>query len=202
MYEIGSSAVFATITPGMVSGLLQEVEEKNATEPPVTVLPKEPNEQKVVLRTQLQVEPEEKEELPTGTPTEYQPSYPAAETVTPGYAKLETEEPDFGEPVKFQTERPERITPNSTYSERVLSYPGTPEPRHTNQTDTTYPVSQPSQPTYTVTETAEPRYTPVGPRYQDPEPVQPVPHYPRSHQPKIVVEDEDFNVNGKSHFYF
>uniref|UniRef100_A0A3Q3X132 Uncharacterized protein n=1 Tax=Mola mola TaxID=94237 RepID=A0A3Q3X132_MOLML len=95
VYEIGSSAVFATITPGMVSGLLQEVEEKNATEPPVTVLPKEPNEQKVVLTTQLQVEPEEKEELPTGTPTEYQP----------------------------------------------------------------------------------------------------MPHYPRSHQPKIVVEDEDFNVN-------
>lgn len=194
MYEIGSSAVFGTITPGMVSDLLQdeEEEEENATEPPVTVLPKEPKEQKVVVTTEPQVEPGEKEQLPTGTPREQQPSDPAAEIRTPGYAEVETDEPDFGGSLKFQTERPERITPNSIYSETVLLYPGTPAPRHTSQTDTTYGVSQPSQPTHTVPDAAEPAHTYV----------QAGPPEPQDHRPQLVVDDEDLNVNGESGFFF
>lgn len=215
VYEIGSSPFFTAITPGIVSGLPEEGED--ATELPVTMLPRQPDEHEVVFTTyEPQGVPEEWEfptETPTETPTEYQPNYPEAETITPGYAKPETEEPDYGEPDQFETEYPESetVTPAYTYPERAQpTYLDPSEPRYLDQTETTYPVSEPSQPIYTIPETIEPRYSPIEPRYPDPnpveprytnpEPVQPVPPYSQPHQPQIVVvdEDEDLDVNGKS----
>ncbi|XP_070778426.1 nidogen-1-like [Enoplosus armatus] len=200
VYEIGSSPIFVAITPGMVSSLPEE-EEEDATEPPVTMLPRQPDEQQKVDSSthEPQVVPE-KEEFPTETPAEYQPSYPEAETVTPGYAEPETEEPEYPES--------ETVTPTYTDPERAQPrYPDPSEPRYPDQTETRYPVSEPLPPRYTIPETTEPRYSPVDPRYPgpgpveprytNPEPVQPVPPHSRPHQPQIVVvdEDEDLNVN-------
>lgn len=215
VYEIGSSPFFTAITPGTVSDLPEE--EEGATEPPVTMLPRQPNEQQEVVFSTYEPQevPEEEDELPTETPaetpTEYQPSYPEAETTTRGYGETDNEEPDDGEPDQIETQYPESesVTPTYTYPERTQ--PTDPsEPRYPDQTETAYPVPEPVQPIYTIPETIEPRYSPVEPRYSepdrveprytDPDPVQPVPPYSQPHQPQIVVvdEDEDLDVNGKS----
>lgn len=203
VYEIGSSPFFLTITPGMVSIL---PEDEDATKLPVTMLPRQPDEQpefstyEPQTSTTTEAGPDEKEVFPTDTPAEYPPSYPEAETITPGYAEPETEEPDYKEPGQSVSEFPESedVTPSYT-STIVPRYPDPPEPRYPDQTETRYPVSEPLQPRYTIPETIEPRYSPVEPRYPAPDPDQPVPPYSRPHQPQIVVvnEDEDLDVNGK-----
>ncbi|XP_045902230.1 nidogen-1-like [Micropterus dolomieu] len=194
VYEIGSSPVFLAITPGMVSSLPEEEEE--ATEPPVTMFQRQPDEQQKGDFTTYKplVVPDGTEGYPTETPSEYQPTYPEAETITPGYAEPGTKEPEY----------PESVTVPPTYTDPQPRYPDTSEPRYSGQTETGYPVSEPR---YTIPETTEPRYSPnerrfpvpdpVQPRYTNPEPVQPVPPYSRPHQPQIVVvdEDEDLNVN-------
>ncbi|XP_068582888.1 nidogen-1-like [Cebidichthys violaceus] len=181
VYEIGSSPIFVAITPGMVTSLPEE--EEDAT------------------TTSLS---EEKEEFPT----EYQPSYPESETITPGYTEPETE--DYED--QFEPEYPESetITPTYTDPERAqprypdpseprypdrtkTRYPDRTETRYPDRTETRYPVSEPLQPRYTVPETNEPRYSPVQPRY--PDPVQPVPPYSRPQQPQIVVVDEDEDLD-------
>lgn len=188
VYEIGSSPFFAAITPGMVTDL---PEEQDATEFPVTVLPRQPDEQQVEFPTfKPQVVSEEKEEFPTEIPAESQPSYPESRTITPGHAESEAEEPDYEEPVQFRPEYPDR--------ERA-------QPRYPDQSEPRYPVSEPVQPRYTIPETIEPRYSPSEPRYPEPdpakpeytnpEPVQPVPPHSRPHQPQIVVVDEDENLD-------
>nr|XP_033480923.1 nidogen-1-like [Epinephelus lanceolatus] len=175
VYEIGSSPFFFAITPGLVTSLS---EEENATEPPVTMLPGQPEEPQLV--------PEEKDEFPTETPNEYQPSYPEAETVTPGFIESETEEPDYPEYPESET-----VTPPYTNPERAQPrYPDPSQPRYPDRTKTGYPVSEPLQPRYTVPEPTEPRYSPVEPRYPDPaQPYSPVePRYPDPAQPYSPVE--------------
>ncbi|XP_041788948.1 nidogen-1-like [Chelmon rostratus] len=203
VYEIGSSPFFAAITPGMVSDIPEEGED--ATEPPVIMLPRQPDEQQEVTFSpyEPQTVPEGKE-FTTETPTVYQPSYPESETITPGYGEPETEEPGQEEPDQFKPEYPEPDTVTAAYAnpERAEPrYPDPSEPRYPYQTETRYPVSEPLQPRYTIPETTEPRYSPIEPRYPDrdpveprytnPEPVQPVPPHSGPHQPQIVVVDED-----------
>lgn len=186
VYEIGSSPFFFDITSGMVTSL---PEGEDTSEVSVTMLPREPETQ--TTRTTEAV-PEDKEIFPTERPAEYQPSYPEAETVTPGYAEPETEEPEYEDLGELEPEYPDSETVAPTYAspERV-------QPRYPEQTESQYPY-QPEQPRYTIPEPGEPRY-PVDPRYTNPEPVQPVPPHTRPQQPEIVVvdEDEDLNVNGK-----
>ncbi|KAE8300659.1 Nidogen-1 [Larimichthys crocea] len=195
VYEIGASPFFPAITPGMVSDLRDK---EAATEPPVTMLPRQPDEQQEVDFTTYAPL------FPTETPAEYQPSYPEAETITPTYAEPETQEPDEEELGQFEPEYPEYeiVTPMYTESAQPRY---TSEPRYPDQTMTPYPDSEPLQPRYTTPETTEPRYIPLEPRYPDPdpvqpqytnpEPVQPVPPHSRPHQPRVVVVDEDEDLN-------
>ncbi|XP_071359223.1 nidogen-1-like isoform X2 [Trachinotus anak] len=213
VYEIGASPIFVAITPGMVANLPEEemgtTEPTATTEPPVTMLPRQPDEQQEVdvssyETTMMTTEaaPEEKEEFPNETPTEYKLGYPEAEAITPGYAEPETEEPDYEEPDQFESEYPESETATPIYTS-----PETLPPRYPDQTETGYPISEPLQPRYTIPEPSERRYSPVEPRYPDrdpvqpgytnPEPVQPVPPHSQPQHPQIVVvdEDEDLDVN-------
>ncbi|XP_040891311.1 nidogen-1-like [Toxotes jaculatrix] len=223
VYEIGASPFFVAILPGMVQSLPGE--EETTTEPPVTMLPRQPDEQQEVdfstyeIQTTMTTEaaPLEQEEFPAETPTEYQPVYPEAkmvtpeyprpqpdepeaETVTPGYTKPKTEELDYEEPRQFRPEYPESETVTPTYAspERV-------QPTYPDQTETRYPISEPLEPRHAVTEPSERRYSPDQSRYPDPDPVQtqyanpvqPVPPHSQPQHPQIVVvdEDEDLNVN-------
>nr|XP_046232520.1 nidogen-1-like [Scatophagus argus] len=209
VYEIGTSPFFTAITPGQVSDVSEETE-GGATEGPVTMLPRQPDEQQEADLTTYEppVVTEGMEESPTEAPSEYQTSHPETETTTTGYVEAETEEPDYGEPDQFESEYPESETVTPTYTEPERAQPRYPsQPSYTDQTQTVRPGSEPSQPRYTVPETPEPRYFPVEPSYPDPypvepgytnpEPVQPVPPYSQPHQPQIVVvdEDEDLSVN-------
>ncbi|XP_073319461.1 nidogen-1-like isoform X2 [Pagrus major] len=198
VYEIGSAPFFISITPGMNSDL---PDEGNATEPPVTMLPRRLDE--VTFTTnEPEVVPEQKEVFPTEAPTEFLPSYPESETITPGYAQPKTEKTE--EPGQSGPEYPESetVTPTYTNPERAQPrYPEPSEPRYTDQTKSRYSVSEPLEPRRTDPETTEPRYPtierrypdpdPVQPRYTNPEPVQPVPPHSRPHQPQIIVVDED-----------
>lgn len=219
MYEIGSSPFFAEVTPGLVTDLPEEKEA--ATERPVTMLPRQPDEPEGVFMTyKPQEETTEEEEFPTETtsetPTEYPTSYPEAKTTLYGYTEPETGEPDFGSDW-LTTEYPqsEAVTtpPAYIYPEwGQTTKPNPSEPRYPDEAGVTNPVYEPSEPTNTIPETSAPRISPsepseprspesdpAQPRYTNPEPVELVPPYSRPHQPQIVVvdEDEDLNVNGK-----
>ncbi|XP_056266669.1 nidogen-1-like isoform X1 [Pseudoliparis swirei] len=165
VYEIGSWPFFVAITAGMVTSLPEE--EQDATTPPWE---------------------EEEEDFLTEAPTEYQPSYPGSETVTPGYTEPTTED------YEFEPDYPESETVTPTYSDPERAqpteprYPDPSEPRYPDRTETRDPASEPLQPRHTVPEPNEPRHTPVEPRY--PGPVQPVPPHSRPQQPQIVVIDE------------
>lgn len=216
MYEIGSSPFFTVVAPGLVTDLPEEKEA--ATERPVTMLPRQPDEPESVFMTyKPQEETTEEDEFPTETtletPTEYLTSYPGAETTLFGYTEPETGESDFGSDW-LTTEYPESVAvttrPAYIYPELgQTTNPNPSEPRYPDEAGVTYPVYEPSEPTNTIPETSEPRISPsepkfpesdpVQPRYTNPEPVQPVPPYSQPHQPQIVVvdEDEDLDVNGK-----
>lgn len=202
MYEIGSSPFFTEITPGVVSDPPEkEKKEEEGTVTPVTMSPRQPDEQEVALTTsEPQGGPEEWDEFPTDSPAEYQPKYPEAEAITPGDLETETEEPD-----RLETQYPESETGAPTYTQPTNLSPS--EPEYPEQTGTAHPVSEPSQPINTIPEAARPRYSPAEP-YPDPDPTEPsyaipvqvVPPYSQPHQPQIVVvdEDEDLDVNGTS----
>ncbi|KAM7394805.1 hypothetical protein PAMP_021585 [Pampus punctatissimus] len=184
VYEIGSSPFFFAITPGLISSL---PEEEDTSKTPVTMLPRRPDEQQEVdsiyeTQTTMTTEavPEDEEEFPTETPTEYQPSSPEAEA-TPEYVEPETEEPEYVDPGQVGPEYPESETVTPTYTN-----PETVQPRYSNQTES---GSSPVEPTY-------PDPDPVEPRYTNPEPVQPVPPHSQPQHPQIVVvEDEDLDVD-------
>uniref|UniRef100_A0A8D3DW80 Nidogen 1 n=1 Tax=Scophthalmus maximus TaxID=52904 RepID=A0A8D3DW80_SCOMX len=94
VYEIGPSGFFAAIIPGIVPNFPEE--EEVTTKPPVTMLPRKPDEQQEVdFSMTTETAPEEKEAYPTEAPTEYQTGDPEAETVTPGYVTPEPEEPEY-----------------------------------------------------------------------------------------------------------
>lgn len=214
MYEIGSSPFFSVVSPGLVTDLPEEKEA--ATERPVTMLPRQPDEPEGVFTTyKPQEETTEEDEFPTETtletPTEYPTSYPEAETTVLGYTEPETGKPDFGSDW-LTTEYPEAVTtpPAYKYPEwGQTTNPNPSEPRYPDEAGVTKPVFEPSEPTNTIPETSEPRISPSEPRFPESDPVQPrltntgpvqlVPPYSRPHQPHIVVvdEDEDLNVNGK-----
>ncbi|XP_041641375.1 nidogen-1-like [Cheilinus undulatus] len=175
VYEVGSSPIFLSITPGMVSGPPQEEE---PTTPPVPTLPRHSSTDR----------PNEVPESPTDAPARYQPGYPGAGTTTPGYPELETE--DYGDPDQFE---PESVTSAYTHPERAgPRHPGQHEPRYPDETKTGYPDHR-----YTPVQPRYPDPVPAEPRYTNPDPVQPGPPYARPHQPQIVVvdEDEDLDVN-------
>lgn len=188
------------------------------TEPTVTMLPRQPDEQQEVEISTYKTEstmtteavPEENEEFSTDTPIEYQPTYPDAEVITPVYNEPETEEPDYEEPGQFEPGYPESETVTPTYAGPEAfepTYPHQPDPRYPDQTVTRHPISEALQPTYTVPQPSEPRYPPVDPRYPNPESiqprytnpesVQPVPPHSQPQHPQIVIVDEDLDVNGK-----
>ncbi|XP_069543616.1 nidogen-1-like, partial [Brachyistius frenatus] len=179
VYEIGTSPFFVDITAGMVSS---SPEDGDATEPPVTMLPRQPDD----FSTD-----ESRSTKTTEIPRKYQPSYPEAEIATQGYTKPAA-----------------TVAPTSPLPERVQQrHPDQPESRYPDQTETRDPVSEPVQPRYTIPEPSEPRRPPVQPRYPDPdpvqprytnpEPIQPLPPHSHPQHPQIVVvdEDEDLDVN-------
>ncbi|KAG7217942.1 hypothetical protein INR49_020764 [Caranx melampygus] len=214
VYEIGASPVFLSITPGMVSnpseGAIEPTEPPVTTQPPVTMLPRQPDEEQEVdfsvfesqVTTTAEAAPEDEEVFPTEAPSEYRPGYPEAETTTPGYAEPEDKEPDYEEPDQFEPEYPESETVTPTYTS-----PETAPPRPPDQPEPRYPITEPFQPRYTIPAPEEPRYSPVQPQYPDPDPVQPrytnpqpvqpVPPHSQPQHPQIVVvdEDEDLDVN-------
>ncbi|KAM8772103.1 nidogen-1-like [Acanthopagrus schlegelii] len=202
VYEIGSAPFFIAIAPGVNSDL---PDEGDATEPPVTVLPRQPDEVNFSTK-EPRVVPEQKEDFPTDSPSEYLPSYPESETITPGYAEPTTEKTEYQEPGQSGPEYPESeiVTASYTNPERAQPrYPEPSEPRYPDQTEPRYPVAETLEPIRTIPETTEPRYSPVEPRFPDPvqprytnpDPVQPVPPYSRPHQPQIIVVDEDEGLN-------
>lgn len=166
MYEIGSAPFFVAITPGVNSDL---PDEGNTTEPPATVLPRQPDEVNFTTK-ETQVVPEQKQEFPTESPTEYPESESMEPEVVEGPGQSGPEYPES-----------ETVTPTYTNPERA-------PPR--------YP--EPSEPRYSPIEPRYP--DPVQPRYTNPEQVQLVPPYSRPHQPQIIIVDEDegLNVNGES----
>ncbi|KAM7419941.1 hypothetical protein PAMA_016848 [Pampus argenteus] len=183
VYEIGSSAFFFAITPGLTS----IHEEEDSSETPVTMLPRQPDEQQEVdssyeTQTTMTTEavPEDKEEFPTETPTEYQPSSPETEAVTPEYVEPETEEPEYVDLGQVDPEYPESETVTPTYTS-----PETVQPKYSNQTES---GSSPVEPTY-------PDPDPIRPRYTNPEPVQPAPPHSQPQHPQIVVVDEDEDLD-------
>lgn len=118
-------------------------------------------------------------------------------------SELTPSEPQYLEEMRttnpvFQPSEPITITPET------LEIPETPEPRLLPVAPSS-PESDPFEPQYTP----EPRFSPIAPRFTESDPIEPhytspdqvqqVPPYSRSHQPQIVVvdEDEDLNVDGK-----
>lgn len=186
MYEIGSAPFFVAITPGVNSDL---PDEGNTTEPPATVLPRQPDEVNFTTK-ETQVVPEQKQEFPTESPTEYPESESMEPEVVEGPGQSGPEYPES-----------ETVTPTYTNPERA-------PPRYPEPSEPRYPVSEPLEPRRTIPETTQPRYSPIEPRYPDPvqprytnpEQVQLVPPYSRPHQPQIIIVDEDegLNVNGES----
>ncbi|KAG7217936.1 hypothetical protein INR49_010312, partial [Caranx melampygus] len=83
VYEIGASPVFLSITPGMVSnpseGAIEPTEPPVTTQPPVTMLPRQPDEEQEVdfsvfesqVTTTAEAAPEDEEVFPTEAPSEY-----------------------------------------------------------------------------------------------------------------------------------
>lgn len=245
MYEIGSSPFFSSITPGTVTEVSEEKED--ATERPVTMLPRQTDEEDAVFTTyRPQEETTEEDKFTTETtsttPTDYTTGFLVGQTSV--FTEMKTREQGFGESVQVETEYPESMSaPAPTYTHHEFgqtSKPTPSEPQYLDEIKTTYPVFQPSQSIHTVPETSElpetpktrfspvatrfpesdpiephytpePRLSPIAPRfpesdpvkvhYTSPDQVQQVPPYSRSHQPQIVVvdEDEDLNVDGKLH---
>lgn len=140
--------------------------------------------------------------------TEY-PESPSAPTPTYTYPELgqtsknTPSEPPYHDEIK--TTYPVFQPSESIYTDPETSeIPETPETRF-SPVAPRFPDSDPIEPHYTT----EPRLTPIAPRFPESDPVEPhytspdqvqqVPPYSRSHQPQIVVvdEDEDLNVDGK-----
>lgn len=140
--------------------------------------------------------------------TEY-PESTSPTTPTYTYPELDqTSKPTSSEPQYLDEIR----TTNSVFfpSELLTTIPETsetpitPEPRLLPVAPS-FPESDPVEPQYTP----EPRFSEIAPRFPESDPVEPhytspdkvqqVPPYSRSHQPQIVVvdEDEDLNVDGK-----
>lgn len=215
VYEIGSSPFFTAVAPGLVTDLPEEKEA--TTERPVTMLPRQPDETEGVFVTyKPQEETTEEYKFPTETtletPTEYPTSYPEAKTTLFGYTEPVTEGPDFGSDwLTTEYTESEAVTtpPAYIYPEwGQTTNPNLSEPRYPDEAGVTYPVYEPSEPTNTIPETSAPRISPSEPRFPESDPVRPrytnpepgrVPPYSRPHQPRIVVvdEDEDLDVNGK-----
>lgn len=222
VYEIGTSPFFSSIMPGTVTEVPEEKED--ATKLPVTMLPRQTDKEDAVFTTYgPQEERTEEDKFTTETtskiPTDYTTSSPVGKTTTIVFTEMKTREQDFGESVQVETEYPESMSaPTPTYTHPELgqtSKPTSSEPQYLDGIKTTYPVFQPSESIHTVPETSEipetpeARFSPVAPRFPESDPVEPhytspdqvkqVPPYSRSHQPQIVVvdEDEDLNVDGK-----
>ncbi|XP_074552133.1 nidogen-1-like [Halichoeres trimaculatus] len=142
VYEIGSSPIFLSITPGMVP------EEEGTTTPPVTM----------------------STTYPTETPSENQPRYPGSETTTPGYTEPETEDyedqygPEYPEPESATPAyvTPERLQPRypDRYPDQIREeYPDpryTPvQPRYPEPVQPVPPYSRPHQPQIVVVDEDE-----------------------------------------------
>uniref|UniRef100_A0A673CCT6 Nidogen 1b n=1 Tax=Sphaeramia orbicularis TaxID=375764 RepID=A0A673CCT6_9TELE len=116
VYEIGASPIFLGIT----SGILSTVPEESTTKPPITMLPRLPDEpQEVFMTPETQTTeaiPEEDQELLT-----VPPSSSETHTVTP---EPETDEPEFS-PVE-----PDPAGPRYTSPEQVRPIPPHPRPQH------------------------------------------------------------------------
>lgn len=127
VYEIGASPYFFAVTPGMVSSLPE------ASRPPATMLPRQPDEQQEVdfttygNRTSMITEaaPESGEEFPAEAPTESQTNYPEEETITPGLVTQET-----GEAEQERLDPVESETPTYTNPEPIQPAPPADREQH------------------------------------------------------------------------
>lgn len=120
----------------------------------------------------------------TGKPTQSEPQ-PLEEVTTTK---------SFFLPSELLTAIPE--TSETLLTQELLTVaPSSPELDHVEPHYTPAPRSSPIAPRF-------PESKPVEPQYTSPEQVQQVPPYSRSHQPQIVVvdEDEDLNVDGNKSF--
>lgn len=217
VYKIGSSKYFSSIIRGTVAQVSEEQED--ATELPLTTLPRQTEKEEPVFATYgPQEETTEEDKFTTETtskiPTEYPTSSLVTKTTTIIFTEMENRES-----IQVVTKYPESMsapTPTDTYPGwDETSEPTPSEPQYFDEVETTNAVFQPSEPITTIPdnldipETPEPRLLPVAPslpesdptehHYTSPDQVQQVPPYSRSHQPQIVVvdEDEDLNVDGK-----
>ncbi|CAJ1052781.1 LOW QUALITY PROTEIN: nidogen-1-like [Xyrichtys novacula] len=147
VYEIGSSPIFVSITPGMVS------EEEGATKPPLTVSPSEtpsenrPRYPESETTTAGYAEPETEEPY-YEEPDQFEPEYPEPESVTPVYTVPERAQPRY-------PDRPEPRYPD----QRRTEYPDpryTPvRPRYPEPVQPVPPYSQPHQPQIVVVDEDE-----------------------------------------------
>ncbi|XP_026179796.1 nidogen-1-like [Mastacembelus armatus] len=198
VYEVGAT-VFIAITPGMVPDLPVE---EDATEPPVTLLPRQPHEQEEVdfstHETGLTMTSESAvpEEFSSESPTDYQTSYPDTETPTPWYMVTETvtTEPYYEE---TDQEYPEYETIAPTYTSPE-GYPDPSEPSDPDVSDPADPdVSEPADPD--VSETADPTVSePEEPDVSEPaDPTVSEPEEPDVSEPAdpTVSEPEDPDVS-------
>lgn len=212
MYEIGTSPFFIAITAGMVDRSPEDADA--TTRPPVTMLPRQPDEPREVDLSTVETQmtgateavtgKEDNENFATVSPTE--PSYTEPKTKTVSTVEPFSKEPD--QEAEQEYPQSETTTPTSTSTERVQqTYPDPteagdldqPEPTHPETTTSAYTVPEPSEPRYFPYEPRNPDTSTEVPRYSNPEPVQPVPPHSRTHHPQVVVVDEDdLNVNGKS----
>ncbi|XP_029480837.1 nidogen-1-like [Oncorhynchus nerka] len=175
VYEIGTSPIFYSITPGQVTNLSPEEGMAGGQMESVPEFPpRNTGEQQEIEFPPYEHEEEEEtpeqELLPTVHPVQYQPSY------------SEPTQPSYPEPT--QSSYPEPTQP---------SYPEPDEPRYPEPDQPRYPEQD--QPRYP--EPDQPRYPePVQPSYLEPvQPAQPQPPRYEPQTPQVVVVDEDDDLD-------
>uniref|UniRef100_A0A8C7GR72 Nidogen 1 n=1 Tax=Oncorhynchus kisutch TaxID=8019 RepID=A0A8C7GR72_ONCKI len=178
VYEIGTSPIFYSITPGQVTNLSPEEGMAGGQMESVPEFPlRNTGEQQEIEFPPYEHEEEEEtpeQELPpTVHPVQYQPRYPVVpEPPQPSYS--EPPQPSYSEPT--QPSYPEPTQP---------SYPEPTQPSYLEPTEPRYP--EPNQPRYPE---------PVQPSYLEPvQPAQPQPPRYEPQTPQVVVVDEDDDLD-------
>ncbi|XP_024252454.2 nidogen-1 [Oncorhynchus tshawytscha] len=178
VYEIGTSPIFYSITPGQVTNLSPEEGMAGGQMESVPEFPpRNTGEQQEIEFPPYEHEEEEEtpeQELPpTVHPVQYQPRYPVVpEPPQPSYS--EPPQPSYPEPT--QPSYPEPTQP---------SYPEPTQPSYLEPTEPRNP--EPDQPRYPE---------PVQPSYLEPvQPAQPQPPRYEPQTPQVVVVDEDDDLD-------
>lgn len=155
MYKIGSSQYFSIIIPGTVT---EEPEEKeDATELPLTMLPRQTEKEETVFTTYgPQEETTEEDKFTIETTSKILTAYPTSAVV---FTEMKTRKQDFRESVQVVTKYPESMsvpTPTYTYPELDQTSKPTPfEAQYLDEFKTTNPVFLQPESTTTIPESVE-----------------------------------------------